>query len=172
LGTVIAGIVVIATFLLTSGVMFSAFLSTSGVQTQSLKEMVKEGKQRSGSSLNITSATFDDAGRKDLTVQVNNTGSQSVSHLSQMDVIAQYTDSANNLLATRLVFQTGAPGDNQWTVPVTGVQPDSFNPKIWDSDEILTIDMRVEPAVKAGASALIVVATPWGVADQTTVTAP
>ena len=172
MGTLISGIVVIATFLMASGVMFGAFLSTSGVQTQSLKEMVKVGKQRSGSSLNITSVTFDDAGRKDLTVQVNNTGSQSVATLSHMDVIAQYDDSANNLVATRLVYQAGAPGDNQWTVPVTGVQPDSFNPKFWDSDETLTIDMRVEPAVKAGAATLIVVVTPWGVADSTSVTAP
>lgn len=169
---VISGILVIATFLLASTEVFSIFLATSESRAQSLKALTDTNKEQTGSALNITSAAVDTPGGSNMTLQVSNTGSQSVANFGQMDVIVRYTDPSSNLVLTYLAYNALSAGDNQWTVPVTGVQPDSFNPRFWDSDEVLTIKLKVAPAVKAGTPALAVVATPWGVSDQTSVTNP
>ena len=89
-----------------------------------------------------------------------------------MDVIVKYTDESDNSVLTRLDYVSSGIGDNQWTLAGTGVTPDIFNPGIWDSDERMFIDLRVNPAVKSGTSALVVVGSPWAVADQTSVIAP
>ncbi len=172
MGILIAGLVVITMLLVAAGVMFSSFLETSVTGAQSLKELTQISTDRSGSALSITSGVFDGEVGKDLSVWVDNTGSQTVVRFAELDVIVQYTDSSDNAVVAYLDYQASGIADNEWTVPATGVTPDSFNPGLWDSDESLFVDLRVEPAVKSGTSALVVVATPWGVSDQTSVSAP
>ena len=172
MGIIISGLVVITMLLAASGVMFSTFLDSSVSGAQSLKDLTQVKLQRLGSSLDISSAVFDSGSAQDLTVNVNHTGSQSVARFADMDVIVEYTNTSNDPALTRLKYNAAAIGNNEWTVTATGVQPDSFNPRFWDPDESLVIDMRVDPAVKSGTSALIVVGSPWAVSDQTTVTAP
>ena len=105
-------------------------------------------------------------------VTIVHTGSESVFSFNDMDVILQYTDVSDNTTITYLRFDSVAAGVNEWTVPATGVQPDSFNPKVWDSDETLTIDIQVSPLIKSGTDAHVVVGTPQGVADQSNLTNP
>jgi len=171
-GILVAGILVITTFLVASSLMFGTILNGSVEQTQSLKELAVINKRLAGSSLNITSASVDSPGGGDVTVVIDNTGSQSVFSYAQMDVIIQYTDVSDNTQLKYLTFDSAAAGANEWTVPITGVQPDSFNPSAWDSDEVLTIDILVDPLIKAGTAAHVVVGTPQGVADQSDLTNP
>ena len=103
---------------------------------------------------------------------MDNTGSQSVVRFGEMDVIIKYTDDNNDTVLTRLGYKASEFGNNEWTLSVTGVTPDAFNPGFWDSDEMLYIDLKVSPSVKSGTSALVVVGSPWAVSDQTTVDAP
>ena len=172
MGIIIAGLVVITMLLTASGVMFSIFLGTSVSGGQSLKELTHNNVRRAGSALNIASAIFEPGGNTDLTVQMDNTGSQSVFRFGEMDVVVEYTDSSDKSFLTRLDYVASGLGNNQWSLSSTGVTPDSFNPNIWDSDERLFIDLRVDPAVKSGTSALVVVGTQWAVSDQTSVSAP
>ena len=172
MGIIIAGLVVITMLLIASGVMFSTFLGTSVSGGQSLKELNQNNVHRAGSALHIASAAFEPGGNTDLTVQMDNTGSQSVFRFSEMDVIVRYTDSMDNSVLTRLDYVTSVLSNNKWTLSSTGVTPDSFNPNVWDSDESLFIDLRVDPSVKSGTSALVVVGTQWAVSDQTSVAAP
>ncbi len=172
MGTILAGFMVISVFLVASALMFNAFLFGSGTQSQSMKEMSRTNAQREGSGLNITSASVYTAGGSDAWVHVDHTGSQSVADFSDMDVIIQYTDTSDNLTLNHLGYNAGGLANNKWTVSATGVQPDSFNPRMWDSDEELTIDLRVSPSIKAGTAASVVVATPWGVNDQSNITNP
>ncbi len=172
MGILVAGILIITTFLVASLLMFGSILSGSVEQTQALKELAVINKQLAGSALNITSAAVDTPGGGDVTVVVDNTGSESVFDFADMDVVIQYTDVSENSRLTYLTFNSVAAGVNEWTVPTTGVQPDSFNPNVWDSDEVLTIDIQVDPLIKSGASALVVVGTPQGVADQSDLTNP
>ena len=170
MSALIAGVLIIATFLLASVLMFGTFLTSSSTQAQSLKDLGRINSERVGSAISITSATVTSTGSgTNMTVLVDNTGSQSVGNLAQMDVIVQYTDSDDVQVGKYLTYLSSGLGDNQWTNPVTGITPDTFNPRMWDPDETLTINLRVVPAVKAGTSALVVVNTPWATGDQTSV---
>ena len=172
MGTILGGFIVIAAFLVASALMFNSFLLGSLTQSQSMKDMTQTNSRREGSGLNITGASVYTAGGSDVWVHVDHTGSQSVADFSEMDVIIQYTDKSDNLTLNYLGYNAGGLDDNEWTVSVTGVQPDTFNPRMWDSDEELTVDLRVSPAIKAGTAAFVVVATPWGVNDQSSITNP
>ena len=152
--------------------MFGTILSGTVDQTQASKDRAVINKQLAGSALNITSAAVDTPGGGDVTVVVHNTGSESVFEFADMDVVIRYTDVSDNSRLTYLTFDAVAAGVNEWTVPTTGVQPDSFNPNAWDSDEVLTIDIQVDPLIKSGAPAQVVVGTPQGVADQSDLTNP
>ncbi len=170
MSALIAGVLVIATFLLASVLMFGTFLTSSSTQAQSLKDLGRINSKRVGSAISITSGTVASTGSgTNMTILVDNTGSQSVGNLGQMDVIVQYTDSDDAQVGKYLTYLSSGLGDNQWTNPVTGITPDTFNPRMWDPDETLTINLRVVPAVKAGTSALVVVNTPWATGDQTSV---
>ena len=172
MGIIIAGMVVVAMLLAASGVMFSTFLDTSVSGGQSLKKLTQDNIQRVGSALKIISLTFEQGGNTDLTGELDNTGSQSVFRFGEMDVVVKYTDSDDKSVLTHLLYVESGIGNNQWTLASTGVTPDSFNPNAWDSDESLFVDLRVDPAVKSGTAAVVVVGTPWAVSDQTSVNAP
>ena len=169
---VLAGALVMATFLVTSVLMFHAFLTSSVVQSRSLRDQIRVNVEKRGSGLNITGAVVSDPGNGDAWVHVDNTGSQSVPDFSKMDVILQYTDTSDVVRLTHMAYNPSGVGPNQWTVSTTGVQLDTFNPRMWDSNEILAIDLRVSPAIKAGATGQVVVGTPWGVSDQSSITNP
>lgn len=165
-----SGIIVIASFLLASVIMFGTFLTMSTTQSQSLKDLGKTNKEKIGSSISITSAIVSAAVAgvsTDLTLEVNNTGSQSVADFSEMDVIVQYTDSSDNLVQKYLTYSASGYGDNEWTNPITGVTPDTFNPRMWDPDETFTINLKLAPEVKSATSVLVVVITPKAASDQT-----
>ena len=172
MGTVLAGALVITAFLVSSVLMFQSFLTSSVGQSQSMRDFTKVKKEFKGSSLEITNAAVNVPGGSEVWVHVDNTGSEPVASFGEMDVIIQYTGTDNNLKLTYLTYNAGGAGANEWTVSVTGVQPDDFNPRMWDSDETLAIDLQVAPAIKAGTPALIIVATPWGVNDQRPITNP
>ncbi|NQW23195.1 MAG: hypothetical protein HQ475_07115 [SAR202 cluster bacterium] len=162
----------ITTFLVASTLMFGSILNGSAQQSQALKEQAVVNQHLAGSALNITSATIGTSGSAYVRVSIDNTGSESVFDFSEMDVILKYTDDLDATNLTHLTFNSVSAGVNQWTVPVSGVQPDTFNPNAWDSDEVLTLDIQVTPSIKSGTSANIVVGTPQGVTDQSDLTNP
>ena len=172
MGTVLAGMVVITTFLLASVLMFGAFLSASVSQGESLRVLTHVSSERLGSALTITSASVVTPAGPDVAVQVDNSGSQSVARFGDLDVILRYTDTDNTAALMYLAYTSGVLGSNQWTIATTGVQPDSFNPGMWDPGESLPIDLRVPPAIKSGTAAEVVVGTPWGVNDKSSVVNP
>ena len=172
MGIVLVGALVMAAFLVTSVLMFQTFLISSATQSQSLRDQTQVNVEKRGSGLNITGAVVSDPGNGDAWVHVDNIGSQSVPDFSEMDIILQYTDTSDVLRLTYLAYNASGAGPNQWTVSATGVQPDTFNPRMWDSDETLAIDLQVSPAIKSGATGQVVVGTPWGVSDQSSITNP
>lgn len=172
MSVIVPGIMVITVFLLASALMFGTFLTASATQGDSLKDLATVNAAQAGDQLNITSAAVDTADTGDLTVTVNNTGSQTTARFTEMDVILEYTDVDDKAVVIHLDYSTAAPGNNEWTVPASGIDPDSFNPKFWDPDEVMTIDILVSPAVKSNTAALVAVATPWGASDTSAVTNP
>jgi hypothetical protein len=172
MSSLIPGLLIIASFLVASMIMFGTFLFISTTQSESLKDLGKVSRERAGSVISISSASITSStpgSSTDITVSVDNTGSRSVADFNQMDVIVQYTDSSDNLVRRSLGYNDSGIGNNQWTQGVPGVTPDILNPGMWDSDETFTMDLRVAPDVKSGTSAVIVVGTPQAASDQTSV---
>ncbi|PKB72572.1 MAG: hypothetical protein BZY75_06345 [SAR202 cluster bacterium Io17-Chloro-G7] len=172
MGIVIAGLAVITMLLVASSVMFSTFLDGSVSGAQSLKILTQANVKRIGSAVSLNGGTFYTTGTTGLSVNADNSGSQLVARFGEMDVIVKYTDESDLAVLTRLSYVSSGIDANQWTLSSTGVTPNVFNPGNWDSDETLFIDLQVDPAVKSGTSALVVVGTPWAVADQIFVAAP
>ena len=104
MSALIAGVLIIATFLLASVLMFGTFLTSSSTQAQSIKDLGQINSERVGSAITITSATVTSTGSgTDMTVLVDNTGSQSVGNFAQMDVTPrrrQFPTTARNDSAT------------------------------------------------------------------------
>ncbi|PKB65004.1 MAG: hypothetical protein BZY80_01440 [SAR202 cluster bacterium Io17-Chloro-G2] len=166
------GIMVITVFLLASALMFGTFLTASATQGDSLKDLATVNTAQAGDQLDIVSAAVDTPDTGDLTVTVDNTGSRSTPDFSRMDVILEYIDPSDNAVVTYIDYSASAPGNNEWTIPALGITPDSFNPIMWDPDEVISIDILVFPAVKSNTAALVAVVTPWGISDTSAVTNP
>jgi len=171
MSTLVPGMLVMITLLLSSALLFSSFLSSATSQAGSLRELAQSREAQVRSSIDITSAavvtTY--ATGTDVRVLVDNVGAQSVAEFNRLDVIVQYTDPSDNPVRKYLGYSSSGMADNQWTNSASGITPDSFNPRMWDPDEVFTIDLRVVPAIKTGTSAVVVVATPQAASDQTTV---
>ncbi len=173
MSSLISGILVISTFLVSAVLLFGTFLTISVNQSRSLKDLAQTNRDRISSQLSITSASVTNAATgsgTEMTLEVNNTGSLTGVSFDQMDLIIEYTDASDNPVLTYLSYNSAGAGDNQWTSSITGSTPDSFNPNLWDPDETFALDLRVVPEVKAGSTARVVVGTPQGVSDQTTLT--
>ncbi len=170
---VISGVLIISSFLLASVLMFGSFLTTSSTQAESIRNLGRLNQQKAGSEIRITSGTVTASvtgSGTDMTLLIDNTGSQSVQSFDEMDVIVQYTDITDTTVLKYLTYNDGGAGENQWTNPATGgITPDTYNPRMWDPDETMTIELRVLPLVKQGTLALVVVSTPKAAGDQTLV---
>ena len=153
--------------------MFGTFLATSDMQARSLKDLAKLNNDKVGSVISISSGSVTNTvtgASTDMRLLVKNSGSKLVADLSEIDVIVEYTDDSDNTVLKYLAYNSAAAGDNEWTKPVSGISPDTFNPNIWDPDETLTIDLKVVSSVKWGTPALVVVATPRAASDQISIT--
>ena len=172
MSSLIPGILIIATFLAASAIMFGTFLSTSTTQSESLRELGRIKREQAGSFIFISDAsiTLSVAGvSTDMTLLVDNEGSQPVANFSRMDVIVQYTDSSDNAVGQYLSYNPVSVGNNQWTIPSGGIDPDVLNPGMWDPDETLTVELRIALDMKVDTQAVVTIATPRGASAQTTV---
>lgn len=100
-----------------------------------MRVLTHVSSERLGSALTITSASVVTPTGPDVAVQVDNSGSQSVARFGDLDVILKYTDTDNTAALMYLAYTSGVLGSNQWTIATTGVQPDNFNPGMWDPGE-------------------------------------
>lgn len=169
---VIAGALVMGTFLLVAMFLFGTVLGTTTTQGSSLSEASELRVSQIAGTISIVSTGAVDSGDgTDITVTGDNVGAVSYANFSDLDVLAKYINSTGDLEAKRLAHvckqlcgSSGDPGDNQWTV--SSITPDSYNPKMWDPDEEVVIKLRVVPSVKTGTSGTVVVVVRGGVSDS------
>ncbi len=169
---VISGALIIVTFLLVSMLIFNTFLGTTTTQGASLRDASEFQAAQVAADISITSTSASDSGGgTKITVTGDNDGSASFGVFSQMDLLTKYTNSTGDQEIKRLAYVckelcggTGDPGNDQWTI--SSISPDSYNPKMWDPDEVATIVMKVVPVVKSGTSGTVAVVVPGGVTDS------
>lgn len=178
MSVVIAGSFVIVTFLLAAVVIFNTVLGTTSTQGASLREASDLRMSQVGGNISISStSTGDTGGGTTITIAVDNPGAISYigdsfnGDFSRMDLLVDYTNTTGGQEVRRLTYvckelcsTAGGPSANRWTI--TGLSPDTFNPKIWDPDETVTISSTIAPAVKTGVPGKVVVVVPDGVSDS------
>ena len=153
--------------LLSGVVIMSRAVSTSYITTgTAVREAAAVSGDRERTIVVFDTATSTGA---NLTVDVDNTGSTSVSDYTQMDFIVTYT-SGSGTEVVRLTYVTTTPAGDQWTHTTT--TPDLYQPGIWDPGEMITLDAVLSPAQTGGTSGTLNVATPNGVVATGVFTAP
>ena len=100
-------------------------------------------------------------------ITLGNQGEVALHDFRWWDVIVKYRGSDDNYYIKWLPYTSGAPGDNQWTK--TGIyltatsDPEVFEPGIFNPEEEMVLQIKLNPAVKVGSTNLIEVVTPNGV---------
>ena len=172
MGTVISGAMIVGALLTVSLLIFSTFLTSSATQATSVQYASDAVIQQTNGVISITSTGAADTGDgTSITGDISNTGSISYSTFSELDVLVRYTDSTGDQVAKRLQYvckdlcgDSTDLGSNKWTV--SSISPDGYNPKMWDPDEKVVLELKADPTVKSGTSGILVVVVPGGVLDS------
>jgi hypothetical protein len=105
----------------------------------------------------ISSAEADDLGCDTFTVSLENTGHTSVSDYSNMDIVADYTDTSGAAVTTHLAY------GSDWSV--SSISPDTRDTNIWDPGETATLAFTLSPVMARDRKGIVSIGTPEGISD-------
>jgi hypothetical protein len=160
--SVLAGVWVMATFIITTLVLSFSIVTAGLIHGQSIQEVAVVEGERMRTALSIaTAVSVDGASSSTVTLEVDNTGSTTVSEMDDMDAFLIYTAADSTPRTVRLSYVTSGPGDDEWLR--SALSPDTFNPGLWDPTEQATLALKTSPAIKADTVATVVLSTPNGV---------
>lgn len=159
----VAGALVMTVFVVSAMTLTSTLFTTSFAQGDALKQAAEVEREQLGTMLSVSSSKqFTTAGYSTATLLVDNPGATTLIDRDEMDLIVSYTAPDGTATVTRLTYvDSASPGDNQWTIST--IEPDTFNPGLWDPSETATIKARVAPPFKTAGVATIIIGAPNGV---------
>ena len=163
--TSIGGMLVIGVLLVAIMLMSRTLIVANSIMGTALLQAVEVSGERARTVISIENATSTGT---NLTVDINNTGSTSVSDYERMDFIVKYQ--GNGTQIKRLAYIDGTPVANQWTESITS--QDTFQPGIWGPGETITLEAIINPPQQGGTTGTLHVATPNGVTVVGSYTAP
>jgi archaellum component FlaF (FlaF/FlaG flagellin family) len=156
----VSGALIVATFLLLTAAVYSFLMGEWSDHSILFNQAVLRQEQQVETSLDIASIGLtncpDYAGPYNATVE--NTGNTSFDDFSKMDVLVDYTDAADNKVATRL--QHGS----DWSI--SSIAPDDRDPNLWNSAETATVTFTLASALKPETSGVFIIVAPQGVSDS------
>ncbi len=130
------------------------------------KEMENNSGEIARTNISSLGAVTVNGGTINMTLQ--NAGETKLEDFDEWDLILQYYDTSANYLVKRLTYNSGTPSNNEWTVE--GIYLDAgsstaeaFDPGIFNPDEEMVIEMKVNPAVGTPNANMATVATANGV---------
>ena len=163
--TSLAGMLIMAVLLSGVVIMSQATIASYMTTGTAVRQAATVSGERERTIIVFDTATSTGA---NLTVDLDNTGSTSVSDYANMDFIVTYQ--GGGTVVSRLGYVTGAPAANQWTRTTT--TPDLYQPGIWDPGEKITLDAVLSPVQDAATSGMATVSTPNGVVATGSFTRP
>lgn len=162
MSSVLAGVWVMATFIITTIVLSFSIVTAGLIHGQSIQEVALVEGERMRTAITIASAVSGDGvGASTVTLGVDNTGSTTVSAMEDMDAFLIYTAADSTPRTVRLSYVTSGPNDDEWLR--SAVSPDTFNPGLWDPTEQATLALKASPAIKSDTVATVVLSTPNGI---------
>ena len=143
--------------------------STLGSQ-DSVATAWKEMESTSGeiARTNISSLGAETSDGVTISLTLENAGETQLEDFDEWDVILQYYDTSDNYLVKRLTYNSGTPSDNEWIVEGIYLNSGSsvseaFDPGIFNPDEEMVIEIKVNPTVGTPNANMVKVAAANGV---------
>ena len=161
----VPGVIVTATFLLLSSLTFLFLTEVWSDHSRLIQASTAQQVEQVNTFIAIRSDEVTmDLGCNTLTAPVDNDGQTSVAHFTEMDLLADYTDTSTNQVANHLEYTT------DWTL--ASLSPDTRDPNKWDSEERATFKVPISPLIQFDSSGTLVVVTPVGVTDSSYFSCP
>ena len=161
----IPGLIITATFLLLSSLTFLFLTEMWSDQSRLIQASIAQQVEHTNTSIAIQSDNLGmDLGCNTLTAPVDNTGQTSVARFSEMDLLADYTDTSSAKVVNHLEYTT------DWTLG--SLNPDTRDPNQWNPVETATFKVPISPLIQFDSSGTLVVVTPGGVIDSSYFSCP
>ena len=165
--TAIVSIICIALVVFGGMTMSQGFMTSVDASTSGLEEIGQKSEAILRTDLTPVSANQPSADT--LEVVLENTGQIKLAEFGKWDVIVQYYDGTGAYFVEWLPFIVGAPGNNEWQVTWIRLdgQPEEYEPGVLNPGEQMMITIKLDPAVGAGTTNMVVIGTPSGVTAST-----
>jgi len=154
---------VIAAIIIVGGVVL-ADATRGSLQTvdQSWRDIEAISEERLGTQLTVVSTNVADGGAT-VSLVMKNEGRTAITEPAHLDFIINYDGADDERHVVWLPYtESSPPGDNEWTVD--SISGDYRNPGILDTDEEMTVQIRLNPPTEDGPDRWLVLATDTGVA--------
>ncbi len=166
--TSIPALIVAATLLVTTVVLARSGYTSLDSLGQSWQVMEQRLGEQTHTELTVVEASVDGSGAN-ITLRLRNDGQTKMADYARMDVVAQYFSEGGSRYVTWIPYTSGALESNTWTV-VT-ISNDVFEPNVLNPGEVLEMQVRINPAMGAGTTGWVIVATENGITVSAYVTA-
>ena len=167
---VIITIMCVALMIFAAMTVAQSTLSSQDTVATAWKEMERTSGEIARTNISSLGAETSDGITISLTLE--NAGETQLEDFDEWDVILQYYDISDNYLIKRLTYNSGTPSDNEWTVEgiylnAGSSTSEAFDPGIFNPDEEMVIEMKVNPAVGTPNANMAKVAVSNGVSATT-----
>jgi archaellum component FlaF (FlaF/FlaG flagellin family) len=115
--------------------------------------------EQSATRLTVSSPTLDGS-RDTLTFNLTNDGQTRLADYARVDLIVTYYTSPTARQTVWLPYESGAPAPGTWRI--ISITNDTYEPGILNPGETAQVSVELSPAVEAGKTNLIVIATDTG----------
>lgn len=155
----IPALVIGAILLVASSLMARGSLHTYDQLSVSVKHLETRLMEQSGTRLTISSPALDGS-RDTLTFNLTNDGQTRLSDFTRVDLILTYYTSPTVRQTVWFPYEGGTPTPGTWTI--VSITNDTYEPGILNPGETAQVSVELTPAVEAGKTNLIVIATDSG----------
>ncbi len=161
--TSIPALLVAAMLLVSTVVLGRSGYASFGEMGESLKAMEARAEQQVRTQLAITDVTHSSPY---VDVDLRNDGSTSLAEFGRMDVLVEYTSGTGTPVLAWIPHSEGSLTPNTWVVQ--SIVNDAFEPGILNPSETLEMRIELDPAVGAGTTNRLLIATDLGIVVSTT----
>lgn len=161
--TSVPALLVAAILLVSTVVLGRSGYSSLGEMGESWKAMEARAEQQVGTQLAITDVTHSSPY---VDVDLRNDGSTRLAEFGRMDVLVEYTSGTGTPVLAWIPHSEGSLSANTWVVQ--SIVNDAFEPGILNPSETMEMRIELNPAVGAGTTNRLLIATDLGIVVSTT----
>jgi len=155
----IPSLVIGALILAAIGILGRGSLRAYDEMGLSLREMETRIVEKAGTQLVVTQTTVDPSGAF-VTVSLRNEGQTRIGDFEALDVILTYYSAPASQVNVWLPYSASGPAANAWTL--LSIAADGYEPGILNPGETANLRLDVSPAIAAGQTNSVVIATELG----------